>query len=175
MNKKDYKVLFNTLYTPLCLFANKYLDSLDDSKDIVQEVFLKLWKKKIVIGDEAAMKSYLYTSVKNKSIDFLKSSYNKKKNLSVQIDFKDLESDAFLAREIIISEASDIIEKAMKTLPKKSGKVVRLAMQGLSNEQIAEDLSISINTVKTQKKLAYRKLRELLKKDIFLILIHPNL
>ncbi|WP_240938683.1 RNA polymerase sigma-70 factor [Arenibacter sp. 6A1] len=175
MNKKDYKVLFNTLYTPLCLFANKYLDSLDDSKDIVQEVFVKVWKKNIVIRDEAAMKSYLYTAVKNKSIDFLKSSYNKKKNLSVQIDFKDLESDAYLAREIIISEASEIIEKAMNTLPKKSGKVVRLAMQGLSNEQIAEELGVSINTVKTQKKLAYRKLRVLLKKDIFLILIYPIL
>ncbi|NKI27062.1 RNA polymerase sigma-70 factor [Arenibacter sp. 6A1] len=167
--------MFNTLYTPLCLFANKYLDSLDDSKDIVQEVFVKVWKKNIVIRDEAAMKSYLYTAVKNKSIDFLKSSYNKKKNLSVQIDFKDLESDAYLAREIIISEASEIIEKAMNTLPKKSGKVVRLAMQGLSNEQIAEELGVSINTVKTQKKLAYRKLRVLLKKDIFLILIYPIL
>ncbi|WP_417371696.1 sigma factor [Gelidibacter japonicus] len=69
----EYKGLFDRLDASLCLFANKYLGDLKVSKDIVQDVFIKIWEDKIEFHNEITTKSYLYTSVKNKSLDYLKS------------------------------------------------------------------------------------------------------
>lgn len=160
---KQYNALYNTLYTSLCLFSNKYVDDLDKSKDIVQEVFIKFWNTKIIFDDEVAIKSYLYVSVKNKSIDYLKSKeYRLTRSLDT-INIFELESDSYFDKEFFIEEVSVVIEKAIENLPKKCREVVRLSMNGCKNKQISEELEISINTVKTQKKIAYQKLRTCLK------------
>ncbi|MCM4167286.1 RNA polymerase sigma-70 factor [Arenibacter sp. H213] len=171
MTPKEFKHLFDTLYSPLCLFAHKYLEDIDDSKDVVQDVFLKIWQKKIIIKDKSAAKSYLYTAVRNKCLDFLKSSYSQKKEQRIGLDIKQLEGDAFFAREVLLVETTEIIDKALNSLPKKHKRIIRLGMDGLSNEQIAEHLQVSVNTIKSQKKLAYSKLRLLLKNDVFRIVM----
>ena len=153
------------------MFANKYLNDIENSKDIVQEVFLNLWKKKIEFEDKKTVKAYMYSAVKNKSLDYLKSNYFKKKsNLSID-DLKKMGNDSFFYREVVVSEASEIIDAAISTLPIKCGNVIKLSTKGFSNPQIAEKLSISINTVKTQKKIAYTKLRIVLGKGILLIVL----
>ena len=70
---KEYKGLFDRLYASLCLFSNKYVRDLEVSKDLVQDVFIKIWEDKVAFKNENNIKSYLYTSVKNKSLDYLKS------------------------------------------------------------------------------------------------------
>ncbi len=159
--------MFDTLYTPLCLFAHKYLENIEDSRDVVQDVFLKIWQKKIVFQDKTAIKAYLYRAVRNKCLDFLKSSYSQKQKQRLGLDIKQLEDDSFFAREVLLTETSEIIENALNTLSLKYRKVIKLAMDGLSNEQIAEHLQVSINTIKSQKKFAYKKLRIVLKNDVF--------
>ena len=77
LSLKEYKNLFEKLYSSLCLFANKYLDNLELSRDIVQDVFIKIWEDKIEFNDENTIKSYLYTSVKNRCLYYLKSKNHK--------------------------------------------------------------------------------------------------
>jgi len=155
----------------LCLFSNKYIDNLEKSKDIVQDVFIKFWDTKIVFENEISTKSYLYTSVKNKSIDYLKSSEYRLIDRVEAINFSDLESDLYFDKEFFIEEVSSAIEKAIKTLPTKCKEIVEMSMVGYKNEQISKELNISINTVKTQKKIAYKKLREILKSPYAELLI----
>jgi len=169
LSVKEYKALFNAYYTPLCLFSNKYVGNIDLSKDVVQDVFINIWKKKIVLRDEMEIKAYLYTSVKNKSLDYLKNKHQKFRSNQTLDDIKKLEKDSFFYKEVVIVEASEILEKAINTLPFKCKNIIELSLKGLSNKQIAEELSVSINTIKTQKRIAYRKLRPLLK-DSFLLL-----
>lgn len=166
LSLKQYKAIFNSLYTPLCLFSFKYIEDLDTSKDIVQDVFIKIWEDKIEFRNEKKIKSYLYTSVKNKSIDYLQTKqYKLKDRLSTQYMAK-LESEAFFSREVVIIETSIIIERAINTLPNKCANIIRLSFNNLSNIEIAMELGISLNTVKTQKKIAYKKLKPLLKESL---------
>ena len=160
---KKYNELYNSLYTSLCLFSNKYISDLDKSKDIVQDVFIKFWNNKINFDDEVALKSYLYTSVKNKSLDYLKSSEYKATQRLGSLDYLELASDVYFDKEFFMEEVSAAVDEALKKLPKKCSEIVSLSMNGYKNKQISEELGISINTVKTQKKIAYNKLRLILK------------
>lgn len=168
----DFNLLFNTLFAPLSLFANKFVNDIEVSKDIVQEVFVQVWNKKIEFSDELVVKSYLYSSVKNKSLDYLKSKHFKVKSDIKIEELKKVEANSFFLREVMLSETYEIIAAALERLPLKSKEVTKLSVLGLSNQQIAEELLISVNTVKTQKRIAYQKLRTILKKDYLQILAY---
>lgn len=166
---KEYKSLFDSLYTMLCVFANKYLNDMEVSKDIVQMVFIKIWVDRIEFQNESAIKSYLYSSVKNKSLDYIKSKHYKTTDHMSANKIAKLETEPFYLREVVVVETHSIIEKAIKTLPKKCAQILRLSISELTNPEIAEKLGISINTVKAQKKIAYKKLKPILK-DYFILI-----
>ena len=168
---KEYKNLFDKLYVSLCLFSNKYLDNMEASKDIVQEVFIKVWEDKIEFKNQNTIKSYLYTSVKNKSLNYLKSKRYKSTDLFSNNEMEKLETAPFFLREVVILETSNIIENAINTLPNRCGQIIRLSIKGYTNVEIANELDISINTVKGQKKIAYKRLKPLLK-DYFILIAY---
>ena len=64
LTHKELKNCYNSLYTPLCLFANKYLNNIEQAEDIVQEVFIKVWEKQLSFPSNESLKSFLYTAVK---------------------------------------------------------------------------------------------------------------
>lgn len=108
-------------------------------------------------------------AVKNKCFDLLKSKrFRSTENMSVE-DMDELTRDSFYLKEVVIEEVSTRIETAIDTLPKKCAQIIRLSIGGLTNPEIAQHLGISLNTVKAQKKIAYKKLRPLLK-DYFVLM-----
>lgn len=157
-----FKSLFETLYPSLCLFANKYLNDMDTSKDIVQEVFIKIWEQDIQYPNFYAIKSLLYKSVKNRCLDYLKSRYHRSMVQSPDIDFNHMVTDTFFYTQLTLIDTYAHLETAIKQLPKKSEAVIRLTLNSYTNKEIAEELSISKNTVKSQKRIAYKKLRHAL-------------
>lgn len=166
---REYKVCFDKLYHSLCLFANKYVDDIDMAKDIVQDVFIRVWENKIEFRDENNVKSFLYTSVKNKSLDYLKSKrYKTTKKISVN-DIELLETESFFLREVVVVETSNIIQNAINTLPNRCAQIIKLSVKNFTNAEIAEELNISIYTVKVQKRTAYKRLRPILKNHFALI------
>lgn len=169
ISKKEYKVLFDTYYSPLCNFANKYLSDYDACKDVVQEVFIKLWNTQLRFKNENSLKPYLYKAVKNKALDVIKSkAYSSKRPLS-ETELWVLESDSYFTREVILEESSRRIQVAVNSLPFKCKQIIDLSINGYKNDEISKELSISINTVKAQKRIAYGKLRVLLKGAYFLL------
>lgn len=170
LTAKEYKSIFNDLYRSLCLFANTYLENLDVSKDLVQDIFIKIWEDNIEFQNKNKIKSYLYTSVRNKSIDYLKSKHFKSTTLLSEIKLEQLESDSFFMREVVVSETSAILEKAINTLPNRCAQIIRLSANNFTNMEIAKNMDISINTVKAQKKIAYKRLKPLLKEHFILLL-----
>ncbi|QDO95757.1 RNA polymerase sigma-70 factor [Formosa sediminum] len=161
--------MFDSLYASLCVFSQSYVNNLDVAKDLVQDVFIKIWEDKIEFNNEVAIKSYLYTSVKNKSLDFLKSSRFKSTEHMSVIEIDSLNKESFYLKEVVIEEASSRIEEAINTLPNKCAQIMRLSIKELTNVEIAKQLDISVNTVKAQKKIAYKRLRPLLK-DYFVFI-----
>ncbi len=157
----QFKNLFNEMYPALCYFAYKYVNDVELSKDLVQDVFLKIWENKIKFEHPDKIKSFLYTSVKNKALDYLKSLHNKKMDREKEPS-KDIQSKMDFLMQITISETTRIIDSAVKTLPRRCSEVIQLSLKDYSNKEISEELSISINTVKVQKRIAYDKLRKIL-------------
>jgi RNA polymerase sigma-70 factor (ECF subfamily) len=146
------------------MFAMKLISNRHDAEDIVQEVFLSIWKSGSSFKNEISFKAYLYLSTRNRCIDFLR----KKRIKSEELDSHILSQDEM--DHIVKGEAFSLLHKAIEKLPPQSKRVILRSMKGLSVQEVADSLGVSINTVKTLKLKAYRTLRELYG-DVFIILI----
>lgn len=113
---------------------------------------------------ESAAKSFLYSSVRNSCLNHLE--HNKVKIKHAKYTRYELLNGSEINNRIIEEETHRLIYNAIKELPAQCRKVLLLSINGLKNNEIAEDLKISENTVKTQKKIAYKQLKIKLK-DIY--------
>lgn len=162
---ESYRLLFEMLYPGLCLFSKKFVYNYDDAEDIVQEVFIALWNQWTKFESKEHIKAFLYLSIKNKCLNFKKHLSIKEKYFNnVMTDGEDIYEEL-----VIESEVAQNISNAINKLPEK--QIIILSMQGLTNNEIAKDMQTSINTVKLQKKIAYKKLRERLKPILFTLLL----
>jgi RNA polymerase sigma-70 factor (ECF subfamily) len=158
-NKESFKIFFNDFYPVLCLFAEKFLNDPQQSKDVAQEAFIRFWEKKENFNDLKSARNFLYVVVKNESINVLKKS-KRTENLTV---LEEAASESFLKQNIIQRETFFLVRQAVKSLPDRMREVIEHSMLGMKNDEIAMQLGISPLTVHTSKKNAYRKLREMLK------------
>ena len=154
----EFNNLFVSFYAELCLFANKHVNDMKLAEDIVQNVFIKVWKDKPSFKKNVT--GFLYNAVRNKSLDFLRSSYSKRFKAYPKEKLEELQTDEFFIKEAVIIESSSLIQKAINSLNRQSEKVIRLSMQDYTNKEIAEELGIALYTVKEYKKAAYKKLRK---------------
>lgn len=163
-NKQEFKNCFNLYYPSLCLFASNIILDYAIAEDLVQEVFIKLWEKSENFFNEQAVKSFLYTSVRNKCLNQLEHNkvIKKHKEITQQASVNSFEIDI----KIIEEETHRLIYNAINGLPTQCKKVLLLSINGLKNSEITKELDISENTVKTQKKIAYKRLKIKLK-DIY--------
>ena len=156
---KALEELFNEYYIPLCRFCAQFVRNTNIAEDIVQDTFVKIWEKRDSIIVNTSYKSYLYTSVRNKAIDHLKSRSAKLMNENVQLDDK-IADAADITESIEKKETEAIINKAIESLPEKCFVIFSLKRYGeLSNEQIAEKLNLSEKTVQNQITIAKKKLK----------------
>lgn len=156
-----FEELFRMHYKMLCNAANTILNDKDASEDMVQDVFLNFWKKKELLPIIQSVKSYLYRSTINASLNQLEK--NKK-----TIRF----SDTKLAESLVVNAGENFnhkelqtkIEEAINQLPPKCKVIFVLSRyEGLKYQQIADYLGISIKTVENQMGKALQMLRIRLK------------
>ncbi|MCG6190678.1 RNA polymerase sigma-70 factor [Maribellus maritimus] len=160
INKGDdtaFSRLFDEFYTPLCFFANRYVADLDLSRSLVQQVFVDLWVKREKLNIHFSPKSYLYHSVRNRSIDYLRT---EKKSIPISGTIEDSGSIPFhdLVEE---AELNDKINKAINQLPEKCREIFVLCrFENMKYSEIAKKLNISVKTVEMQMGIALKKLRQ---------------
>lgn len=153
-----FKIIFDTYYKRLFMFSLNYVGDNYAAEEIVENVLLKLWKKIHKLNEIENLKAYLYTMVRNASLDYLK-----KEQKFVSLDIQKHGSIPLKEQFIIEDETHVILFQAMETLPKKCRKVLELScLNGIKYKDIAEDLQISINTVKSQRARAIDLLRSYL-------------
>lgn len=168
--KNDIEHLFNTYYARLCLFAHKIIENKEAAEDIVQDVFVKIWNKSIDVTEPAAIKSFLYLSVRNACLNYLRHVGVEQKFLDSQ-NSNSTEVDKVL-ENIIRAEVLGEVHRAIESLPAGCRQVLKLAyFESLKNDAIAKELGVSINTVKTQKQRALQLLRMKLDINTYIFLI----
>ncbi|MDP4185555.1 MAG: RNA polymerase sigma-70 factor [Bacteroidota bacterium] len=152
-----YGEFFEKNYHVACLVANRYVNDIELSEDLVQDVFVTLWKKRKMLQETVNLKNYLLTAVRNHSLNVIQR--NKVVKTSLSLVFDDL-TDENNVLDYNKEEMAVKILHAINELPPKCKEIFNLAyQQGLSYQEIADELSISKNSVKTQMGIAYRYLK----------------
>ncbi len=164
---EKFESLFYELYPRLCALADHYLNDEEQSKDIVQEAFINLWNMKEAGETIQSVKSYLYTSVRNSSLNYLR---DHKKNTSFPVE--NLGKSDIIFKEVVIEEETiALLHASIEKLPPQSSKIIKYVLQGKGNLEIAQEMGISVNTVKTLKYNAMKNLKEELKEMYYLFVL----
>jgi RNA polymerase sigma-70 factor (family 1) len=172
-NQKAFKTLFNNHFEDLVVYANGYLFQMDSSKDIVQEVYIYIWENASKIEIKTNFKGYLYSMVRNRCFNYLKS-------IKVTDDHAFLEFNIKIITEHVFDSSLEEdkekvyhqILKIVDSLPDKMQKIVKLKfLHNYKYSEIAQELDISINTVKTQLKRAKFKIIEMVTTILILLQI----
>ena len=154
----DIDETFKYYYRPLCLYVLHYVHDTDIAEDIVQDSFSILWEKLSISGAEIEnVKAYLYTTARNRSLDYLKKEEIYDPNLSPS-DFEDTLSDEE-AEERSVREAR--MWTAIDALPERCREIFLMNKRdGMKYKEIAAKFQISVNTVDNHISKALRLIRE---------------
>ncbi|MCG8475777.1 MAG: RNA polymerase sigma-70 factor [Cytophagales bacterium] len=163
-DKVIFRRIFESMYGTLCCFAQKYVDDSGLAEDWVQEVFIKLWEKRETIDSLETLKGYLYVSLRNKACQYFR--HQKIVDRYTKEEIRNRTSSLYFKNHLIEEETFRLLHASMKLLPDQTHRVCLLSVDGLKNSQIAEELNISVNTVKYHKKKAYSFLRESLSEEV---------
>lgn len=171
LDKIAFEQLFRDYFKPLTAFAKKYVGDIDAAKEIVHEVFLNLWVKRENIDATKAVKSYLYTSAYNRSLNHLRDNKKFDKNAELESN-SNTESAWNFSDHMDTLELEEKINKTIESLPEKCREVFMLSRyEGLKYNEIAEKLNISVKTVESQMSKALSVLRENLKEYLGLLIL----
>jgi len=172
INTQVLNTLFKAHYDELCRYAHSILKNQDVAEDVVQQLFIKLWEKRETIGEIDNIRSYLFRSTFNMSLN-----EQKKMQRMPKSDEDSLKNTAFQSNEdtsnlLISQELQERIASAMLVLPEKCREVFHLSRnEQLSYKEIAQEMNISTKTVENQVGKALRIMREELKDYLPLVLL----
>ena len=158
-SEKEFEEAFRYYYRPLFLFAYGYVMSEEEAENIVQSVFAGMWENRKRLPENLNLKAYLYSSVKHACLRYFRrlrllDEYKKRQAEALVLSFAD--DDVEDDKELVA-----LVQQALSKLSEQQRKIVELhVMEGKKYLEIAEQLALSENTVRTHLKRAYKILRE---------------
>lgn len=170
-DEKVFRFLFDTYFEPMVHFAEYMLADHAEAENIVQDCFLHLWEKK-EFPDIADIKSYLLAQVKNACL-------NELQRLQLEDKHKKWLAEAYMYAELPNVEYDEELVKkvwrAVDELPEQTRAVfAACVLDGKKYREAAEEFGISIHTVNTYIKRAYKALRDKLGASLLLFMMMPE-
>ncbi|MDX8338685.1 RNA polymerase sigma-70 factor [Draconibacterium sp. IB214405] len=161
---KDDQVAFYIIYEryfkKLYGFVYRYLKTEDDTDEIVQEVFVKIWESRHKIQKFESFESFLFTVAYNTTISLLRKRASEQKHIEHLFSIQEINQAPTVIDEIHYSELNAKVRSLMNELSERQREIFILSRdEGLSHEQIAQQLGISVNTVKKHVSNALEFLR----------------
>ena len=173
-NKVIFDLVFTYYYSGLCAFANHILKDMQASEDLVQDFFVKIWHQADKIQINCSLKSYFFSSIKNRAFDILKHEKVKTQYANLNDGCEESVTPDEIW-EFTQGELEELIEKALQQVPPRAREIFELSrFKGVANDDIARQLNISKRTVEVQISRALQVLRVELKDylPLFMILLH---
>jgi RNA polymerase sigma-70 factor (ECF subfamily) len=142
-------MIFKRYYSPLCNHAARFVYSKEIAEDIVSEIFLNCWKKKLYETITSTFRAYLYTAVRNSAYNYLKGEFSEKltgrEEILIPVGFME-ETDP--QKILLLNELAGRIERTIDAFPPQCQKVFLMSrFEGKKNREIASELAIGIKTV----------------------------
>lgn len=172
MNRNDlygqFKLLFGEFYDPLSKYAYTLVADHDTAEDIVQDVFVRIWEKHQAVITQPQVRAYLYRAVRNTCFNHLGS--QKRTQIASLSDEELADADTISwsvdeEPDEDVPNYRELLKKGIEQLPDKCKEVFLLSRTGhLSNQEIADQLGISIKTVNNQTWKAMKLLKAFVRK-----------
>ncbi len=162
-----FRYIYDKYAPSLRHFAYKYLEDGISIDDVVQDAFVKLWEQRNIFNIENTLKSFLYKTVKNQCLNIIRHSVVKQKHSQRVLDE---DTQEFFLDNILETEVFHLLLTVFEELSPSCKEVYRMSLNGFKHEEIAEELNISVNTVKKHKNNANNYMRERLKNILSLLM-----
>ncbi len=154
------RAIFDEYYQYLFVVASQYIKDYDISKDIVQDVFYELWKKRDRIDIQTSLKAYLRRATINRSLNWIK----REQKLQWGDDYVDNQredEDISPQQRLELKDLQDIINHTINQLPERCRVIFKLSrIEQLSHKEISEQLNISTKTIENQMTKALKSIRK---------------
>lgn len=160
---RQFKAAYETWFTALKYFALRYVENEEIVCDLLQDLFIKLWEKGEVFDNEMAFKAYLYRSVRNNCLAYIRDTRRKESRMA---EYQPEETEEAFVNQMIEAEVYALVNEIFQELPDTCRKVYAKSLEGKSHQEISEELHIAINTIKKHKNNANHYLRDRLEKLI---------
>jgi RNA polymerase sigma-70 factor (family 1) len=172
--EEGIEFFFQEYYTQLCYFAGTLLNDDCLAQEVTSDAFTKLWQTRQSLATEGSIKAWLYSTVRNASIDHLR------KVKRLRVSESGLQSATTIEQSvlhtIIESETIDHIIETIGKLPPQCRRIFRLFyLHGKSYNEIAQELNLSPQTVRNQKQRAAKLLRKMILPLFFLLSLYSFL
>ncbi|MBD1426988.1 RNA polymerase sigma factor [Sphingobacterium arenae] len=169
--EEAFSFVFHRYYSRLCLFASQFTDDPGESEDIVDEAFMKIWQGNRSFASFDHFKSSLYQSTRHIALNKRTSNLRRSIRTDHYVSSQEQTQQSQL-QQIVYAEAMGELYHAIRSLPPKAQKIISATyLEGKSNEEVAIEMQISIQTVKNQKLRALTLLRARLRRDTFNLLL----
>lgn len=146
-------VAFDAIYAKYSIrlfgFVLRYIKQEPDAEGIVQEVFIKIWESRSKIDVYSSFESFLFTIAYNTTMSLLRKRLNEKKYLENLQSLQYLEGVDEITNEIQYNELNENVQILLNKLTPRQKEIFQLSrVDGLTHDEIANKLNISVNTVK---------------------------
>ena len=148
-NSEAFEILYNRYKNILYCFSLKYLHDPEDAEGLVQFVFISVWEHRKTLDEKKSLKSYLYKITINQIYNNLKKKALRRRFIITELKKPELSTNPY--NEIFYKDLDEKIDEIVTSLPPQQQKIFNFRrFEGLSHEEIAEKLSLSVRTVENQ-------------------------
>jgi len=159
---KAFAAIYERYAESLAGFAGSKLYNLDDARDILHDLFTKLWESREQLNITTSLQSFLFGILRHRIIDKIRKNIVREDYAAV---YQSLNNTFFenAGRELEFKDLLQTVAKSLDELPPRVKEIYKLSREeGLSNREIAEKLNLSEQTVKNQLTVALKHLRKAL-------------
>jgi RNA polymerase sigma-70 factor (ECF subfamily) len=157
--ENGFQYFFNKYYASLCHYAHEITSNQPVAEEIASDAFIKLWERRERFFMENTLRSFLYTVVRNAAFNYVKSVGKVSTAAIDDLQIADGHPNYFTS--LVTTETYRQLHQAIEKLPKVCRKVITMFyIQGMSYEQIAQELQISLANIRNQKARGIKLLRE---------------
>jgi RNA polymerase sigma-70 factor (ECF subfamily) len=158
---RAFEKIFREYYSPLLYFSTGITGRQEASEEIIQDLFYYIWKERDRIYLFSTLKGYLYSAVKNRSLQFCE---RQKNELSYKESLKRDQSNNAEDSPLEILEAGEleeIVRQIMEKMPERRLRIFKMhRFEKRKYSEIAENLSVSVKTVEAEMSKALKSLRK---------------
>lgn len=174
-NQVAFTLLFNEYSKQVYSLAFKYLYNRELAEDVVQNVFFKIWDKRKDIDETRPFNRYLFTILKNDLLNVLRNKEKEFFRISDNLHLLNYAGED-AENEELDEDQLRLVRRAIEQLSPQKRKILELKLSGkYSNQEIADKLHLSVNTIKFQYSQALKELRTVMRTYSLLILFMGGL